>query len=330
MSSKQVSVGSGFGPETTATQAIGDTDLRGKIAVVTGGYSGLGLETTRVLANAGATVLVPARRVGQAREALQGIANVEIEPLDLMDPASIDIFAFRFNRTERPLHILINNAGIMASPLLRDGRGYEAQFSTNHLGHFQLVNRLWPGLTRAKTARVVSLSSRGYQLSGVDFEDPNFERREYNKWTAYGQSKTANILFAVALNAKAESHGITAFAVHPGGILTELARHLSHDEIAAFGIFDEIGKVRIDPANDIKTVEQGTATTIWCATSPQLDGIGGVYCENCDVANLADPSKPSTNGGLDRGGVLPWAVSPQDAEKLWDLSERLSGTTLEL
>lgn len=177
---------------------------------------------------------------------------------------------------------------------------------------------------------MVSLSSRGYRLSGIDFDDPNFERREYDKWIAYGQSKTANILFAVALNPRVESHGITAFAVHPGGILTELARHLSQDEIAAAGIFEENGKVRIDPANDWKTVEQGAATTIWCATSHQLDGIGGVYCTNCDIANLADPGKPSAEGGLDHSTVLPWAVDPNDAEKLWDLSERLTGAKLEM
>ncbi|MEB9338288.1 SDR family NAD(P)-dependent oxidoreductase, partial [Bacillus cereus] len=191
---------SGFGARTTAKEALGGKDLSGKIAIVTGGYSGLGLEITRVLAEAGATVIVPARRIEQAQEATANIPRVELEKLDLINPDSIDAFANRFLSTGRPLHILVNGAGIMANPLKRDVRGYESQFATNHLGHFQLTARLWPALVQANGARVVSVSSRGHRICGVDFNDPNFTNRHYDKWQAYGQSKTANALFAVELD----------------------------------------------------------------------------------------------------------------------------------
>ena len=196
----QAPIHSGFGPNTTAREVLRGHDLMGKTAIVTGGYSGIGLETTRALAEAGATVVVPARTQEKARTALDGIPRVEVETVELIDPASIDAFAGRFLGSERPLDILINNAGIMAPPLQRDARGYESQFATNHLGHFQLTARLWPALKRAGKARVVSVSSTGISFGGVDFDDPNFARREYDKWKAYGQSKTANALFAVALD----------------------------------------------------------------------------------------------------------------------------------
>jgi len=208
MTTEQRPLNTGFGPETTAREVIEGCDLTGKIAIVTGGYSGVGLETTRALAEAGATVVVPARTQEKARSALAGIPRVELETLELIDPESIDGFASRFLTTERPLDILINNAGIMASPLQRDARGYESQFATNHLGHFQLTARLWPALRRAGKARVVSLSSTGIRFGAVDFDDPNFEKRPYNKWQAYGQSKTANALFAVALDKRGEPNDI--------------------------------------------------------------------------------------------------------------------------
>jgi len=183
---------------------------------------------------------------------------VELETLELIDPASIDTFAGRFLSSGRPLDILIHNAGIMAPPLRRDARGYESQFATNHLGHFQLSARLWPALKQAGKARVVAVSSTGISFGGVDFDDPNFERREYDKWKAYGQSKTANALFAVVLDKRGQAHGIRAFSAHPGGIYTDLARHLSLEELAFDG--------------ELKTPEQGAATSVWCATSPQLEG----------------------------------------------------------
>ncbi|MBO7746304.1 SDR family NAD(P)-dependent oxidoreductase [Paenibacillus sp. MWE-103] len=309
----QAPIHSGFGPASTALEVARGLDLSGKVAIVTGGHSGLGLETTRALAKAGATVIVAARSPEQAATALADIPNTEADTLDLMDPVSIDAFAERFLSSGRPLHILIANAGIMAPPLARDERGYESQFATNHLGHFQLTLRLWPALKRAGGARVVSLSSAGIRFGGVDFEDPNFERRDYDKWKAYGQSKSANALFAVELDKRGFADGIRAFSVHPGRIATELARFLSEQERAIGG--------------DYKTTEQGAATSAWCAVSPQLDGKGGVYCLDCDIA---EPIGEFTLNGVGQmlQGVLPWAVDPAMAERLWTLSEDMTGVKL--
>lgn len=313
-SSKQHPLPSGFGPFTTASEVLGARRLDGWNVIVTGGYAGIGLETTRVLAGAGAHVIVPARTPDKARAAVDGLANVELAALDLADPTSIDAFAERFLASKRPLHRLINNAGIMAAPLTRDARGLEAHFATNHLGHFQLTGRLWPALVAAKGARVVSLSSRGHRRAAVDFEDPNFERRPYDKWIAYGQSKSANVLFAVGLDRRGEAHGVRAFAVHPGAILTDLVRHMSEEETAqATEAAKKIGVV--------KDVAQGASTTVWCTTSAQLDGLGGVYCEDTDVANAAAADAASPEG------VRPWAIDPAAAEALWALSERLTGVT---
>jgi NAD(P)-dependent dehydrogenase (short-subunit alcohol dehydrogenase family) len=206
-------------------------DLTGKVAMVTGGYAGIGLETTRALAEAGAAVIVPAHSPDKARLALSNMSRVEQGKVDLLDPTSIDAFASAFLASLRPLHILINNAGIMATPLARDTRGYESQFSANHLGHFQLTVRLLPALRRAQGARVVSLSSRAHQRGGIDFDDPNFQRRPYDRWQAYAQSKTANVLFAVELDRRGEASGIRAFAVHPGVIATNLSRHMTDQEL---------------------------------------------------------------------------------------------------
>lgn len=312
-------IGSGFGAETTAAEVIGGVDLFGKTAVVTGGYSGIGLETTRTLLSAGARVIVPARDLSKAKSALAAMPGVLAETLDLMDPASIFSFANRFVSSEQPLHILVNNAGIMANPLTRDARGYESQFSTNHLGHFELTARLWPALRRANGARVVSLSSVGHRRAPVDFDDPNFERREYNRWVAYGQSKSANALFAVSLDAIGEPHGIRAFSVHPGGVVTDLTRHMSAEELRAYGVLDEHGRPIIDPAGNKKTPEQGAATSVWCATNSQLDGLGGVYCEDCDIA------VPVPGDSKELHGVRPWAIDPEFARELWSLSEKLIG-----
>lgn len=318
MNTAQAPIGSGFGAHTSADEVIQGCDLGGKIAIVTGGYSGIGLVTARTLAGAGARVVVPARDQAKAREALKPYPELELEALDLMDPDSIDAFADRFLATARPLHILINNAGIMAPPLFRDNRGYESQFATNHLGHFHLAARLWPALRDAEGARVVALSSRGHMRSCVDFDDWNFERREYDRWIAYGQSKSANALFAVGLDAIGADHGVRAFSVHPGGIITDLIRHMSPEELRASGAVGEDGKPVIDPDNNMKTPEQGAATTIWCATSPQLDGRGGVYCENVDVAVAVSADSKELLG------VKPWATDPSLAQRLWTLSETLT------
>jgi NAD(P)-dependent dehydrogenase (short-subunit alcohol dehydrogenase family) len=310
MTSEQKPLKSGFGSKTTAREVLVGLDLTGKIAIVTGGYSGVGLETTRALAEAGATVVVPARSEEKARAALATIPRVELEKLDLIDPASIDAFAKRYLDSGRPLDILINNAGIMAPPLERDSRGYESQFATNHLGHFQLTARLWPVLKRSGNSRIVSVSSAGIRFGSVDFEDPNFERRPYDKWKAYGQSKTANALFAVALDERGQADSIRAFSVHPGRIATDLARYLSDKERAIGGQY--------------KTTGQGAATSVWCATSPQLDGMGGVYCLDVDIAEVV-PEFMLEGLGQQLTGVLPWAVNPDFAEQLWRLSEQMTG-----
>jgi NAD(P)-dependent dehydrogenase (short-subunit alcohol dehydrogenase family) len=312
----QAPLHSGFGPQTTASHALGARRLDGKVAVVTGGYVGVGLETTRVLAEAGATVIVPARTAEKARSAISAIAGVELESLDLFDPASIDAFATRFLASGRPIHILVNNAGVMATPLRRDARRFESQLATNHLGHFQLTARLWPALLRAGGARVVSLSSRAHVRSAVDFDDPHFERRPYDKWAAYGQSKTANALFAVALDARGEQRGIRAFSVHPGAVGgTDLMRSMSEEEQGA-------AIAASNSVTPLKTTEQGAATSVWCATSSQLDGMGGVYCEDGDIAEQVPADFPEPRG------VRPWASDPELAERLWAKSEEWTGATL--
>ena len=312
MRSKQAPIHSGYGERTTAREAIGNRDLSGTIAIVTGGHAGIGIETTRALADAGATVIVGARGLDAARAALTGVPRIEIDTLDLFAPASVDAFAARFVASGRPLHMLVNNAGIMATPLVRDARGFESQLATNHIGHFQLTARLWPALRGANGARVVSLSSRGHSRGAVDFDDPHFERRAYDKWKAYGQSKTANVLFALALDARGEAHHVRAFAVHPGAILTALVRSLSDDELQAIRAATAAGTF-------YKTPEQGAATSVWCAASAQLDGMGGVYCEDVDIAVPVDAESKQL------GGVRPWAIDPSLAERLWTQSEAWTG-----
>lgn len=325
----QAPIPSGFGPATTAQQVLEGIDLTGKVAIVTGGYSGIGLATTRALSEAGATVIVPARTPDKARKALAGIPRVEQSAIDLLDPASIDAFATEFLASGRPLHILINNAAILAPPLTRDSRGYESQFSANHLGHFQLTARLWPALVAADGARVITLSSRGHQRAGVDFDDPNFEHRPCDRYVAYGQAKTATSLFAVQLDRIGAASGIRAFSVHPGGVVTDLTRTMTEDELRSYGLSrnDPHGSLpagqSLAEGGIFKTLEQGAATSIWCATSPQLAGMGGVYCQDVDIAPIRDTE---VEGPV---GVRPYAIDPQAAERLWTLSERLTGTRIE-
>jgi NAD(P)-dependent dehydrogenase (short-subunit alcohol dehydrogenase family) len=324
MPTPQAPIGSGFGAASTAAEVIAGRDLTGETAIVTGGYSGIGVETVRAFRSAGARVVVPARDMVKARANLADMPDVRLEIMDLLDPGSIDAFAQQFLRGSEKLHILINNAGIMAPPLMRDARGYESQFSANHLGHFQLTCRLWSALVAAEGARVVALSSYGHRRAGVDFHDPNFERREYDPWIAYGQSKTANALFAIALDSIGQHNGVRAFSVHPGGIVTDLVRHMSQAQIDASQIIDKDGKPIIDPENNKKTVQQGAATSVWCATSPMLDGMGGVYCADCEIAR-ALPTDDST----EMHGVRPRATDPVAAGRLWQLSEQLTGVAID-
>lgn len=314
MSTAQHKIGSGFGATSTADDVLQGIDLTGKLALVTGGYSGIGLETTRSLVAAGAHVVVPARRPGTAEQALTGISGVELDELDLGDLESVRGFAERFLASGRNIDIVIDSAGIMACPETRVGPGWEAQFATNHLGHFALVNRLWPAIAPGG-ARVVSVSSRGHHFSGIRWDDIHW-RQGYDKWEAYGQAKTANVLFAVQLDKLGRDAGVRAFALHPGGIITPLQRHLPKEEMIERGWIDEDGNV-LNPEG-FKTPQQGAATQVWAATSPQLDGIGGVYLEDCDVA------EPAVEGA-ERAGVKEWAIDPEQAARLWELSAELTG-----
>lgn len=315
MTTPQHKIGSGFGARSTADDVTRGMDLSGKLAIVTGGHSGLGLETTRALAGAGAHVVVAARRLAAAREAVGRIDGVEVDELDLSDLESVRGFAERFVASGRHVDFVINNAGIMACPETRVGPGWEAQFATNHLGHYSLVNRLWPAIVSGGGTRVIAVSSAGHHISGIRWEDVQFERG-YDKWQAYGQSKTANALFAVQLDALGRDVGVRAFSLHPGKILTPLQRHLQKEEMIVAGWIDEDGNLA-DPT--FKTPQQGAATQVWAATSPQLEGMGGVYCEDCDIAGPAPGDMPSFVG------VRDYATDLEQAARLWALSAELTG-----
>jgi NAD(P)-dependent dehydrogenase (short-subunit alcohol dehydrogenase family) len=321
-------MGSGFGAASTISDVIQGIDLTGKTAIVTGGYSGIGLETVKALAAAGAGVIVPARNLEKAGLGLAGIANVELEEVDLASAASIDAFAERFLASGRALHLLVNNAGIMWAPLQRDDRGNESQLSTNYLGHFRLTARLWRALVAARGARVVNVSSWGHHFSPVVFDDPNFINREYETLSAYGQSKTASTLFSLELDQRGKGAGVRAYAVHPGIIVeSDLSRNLSKEELRKFGALDEHGHPINDPSKGLKTLSQGASTSVWCATSPALADVGGVYCEDADIADL-DSIEAGGSAGADATvmrGVAPYALDERDAKRLWLLSEELAG-----
>lgn len=314
----QMPIGSGFGRASQALDVIDGIDLTGRSAIVTGGYSGIGLETVRALARAGARVTVPARRADAAQAALAGLpGEIEIAVMDLADLASVRQFAEAYAETGRALDLLINNAGIMACPLARVGPGWESQFGINHLGHFELTRRLLPSLEKADAPRVVALSSTAHILSDVHWDDPHFEHHDYDKWQAYGQAKTADALFALGLDLRHRDRGLRAFSVHPGGIFTPLQRHLTDEEMAALGWKNPDGTIPERVQAMFKTPEQGAATTVWAATSPQLEGRGGVYCEDCDIARLATPDSQRYEH------VREWACDDGKADRLWSMSEAM-------
>ncbi|MFG2041966.1 SDR family NAD(P)-dependent oxidoreductase [Dactylosporangium sp. NPDC048998] len=297
-----------FGFESTAAEVLDGVDLTGRRAVVTGGASGIGVETARALAGAGAEVTLAVRdteagdRVAADIVATTGNKQVHVGPLNLADQSSVRAFAAAW---EGPLHILVNNAGLMASPLARTAQGWEMQFATNHLGHFALAAGLLPALRAARGARVVSVSSSAHQLSPVVFDDIHFERREYDPWLAYGQSKTANVLFAVEADRRWAGDGIRVNALHPGSIATNLQRHVDPEEIerrarAALG----------GAARRRKTPQQGAATSALLAASPLLDGVGARYFEDCGEAGPAGAGR----------GVAPHALDPEAAGRLWDVT----------
>ncbi len=312
-----MTVQSAFTREATALEVIAGHDLSGKVAVITGGASGIGLETTRALLHAGARVLVAVRDPERAAEAL---ATLEAQPgqldtvtLDLASLASVREAAAQVLSMTKEVHLLFNNAGTMATPFGHTTDGFETQFGTNHLGHFLFTTLLMPALIAAAPARVVVLTSSGHRRSDVHLDDPNFQHRPYEKWSAYGQSKTANSLFAVDLTRRYQEQGVTANAVHPGGIMTNLQRFLPREEQLAMGWMDEQGN--LNPL--FKTPEQGAATSVWAAVGSELEGVGGLFLEDVGESLPFDPALPFT-------GYMPYARDPQTAQALWTLSEDLT------
>lgn len=316
---EQVPTESGFVAKTDGIDVVQGVDLTGKVAIVTGGYSGIGLETTRVLAAKGAKVVVPVRTEAKAKDALASIdGDVTTAKLDLANLASVRAFATSMVAELDALDILINNAGIMACPEARVGPGWESQFGVNHMGHFALTQGLMPLLEKTAGARVVALSSTAHKLTDIRWDDIQFEQG-YDKWQAYGQAKTANALFANGLSRRLRDSGGLAFSVHPGGIFTPLQRHLPKEEMVALGWIDENGEPSELAKNGFKTPEQGCSTTLWAATSDKLVGKPGVYCEDCDIAKPAEKDSPTARWF----GVNAHACSDESAEKLWEISESL-------
>jgi NAD(P)-dependent dehydrogenase (short-subunit alcohol dehydrogenase family) len=303
--------------ETTTVDVLEGVDLRGKVAMVTGASTGLGLETSRALASVGARVVMAGRdrsRIDAALATVQDdVPDAQLEPgeVDLASLDSVRAFAAAFASTHDRLHLLINNAGVMYTPFEHTAEGFEMQFGTNHLGHFLLTNLLVPQLLADPPSRVVNLSSGGHMGSDIVWDDVNFERRDYDKFSAYGQSKTANILFSVELDRRLADRGVHAYAVHPGMIATELGRHMTKDDFQAL-----IDRAKSAPSGGLppyKTVEQGAATSVWAATAPELDTQGGTYLADAEVTDQH----------------APWARDPESARRLWALSEEMVGQQFE-
>jgi NAD(P)-dependent dehydrogenase (short-subunit alcohol dehydrogenase family) len=313
-----------FGATSTTDEVLEGVSLSGKRVLVTGVSAGLGVETARALAAHGAEVVGAARDLAKAKEATAGVraaaknrGGFELAELDLASLVSVRVCADALLAEGRPFDLVICNAGVMAPPFGKTADGFETQFGTNHLGHFVLVNRI--ASLMKPGSRLVNLSSAGHRYSDVDLNDPNFERTPYDPWIGYGRSKTANILFAVEFDRRHKGNGIRATAVHPGGIRTELSRHLAPEAIQA--LVDRINaatRAAGEPDFQWKSVPQGAATTVWAAAVAPADEVGGRYCEDCHVAELEpDPVK--------RAGVKPYALNPETAKAQWAKSEAMVG-----
>ena len=321
MTHKQHPIGTPFTPASTADEVLAGIDLAGRKAVVTGGHAGIGLEVTRALAKAGASVTVGARDPDRAAEALAGIGGVEVGRLDLVNARSVEAFAAAWLGSARPFHILVNNAGASGGPQ-RDARGYETQFATNHLGHFQLTVALLPALRAAHGARVVNVSSGAQRFGRIRWDDPNFTDG-YDSRAAYAQSKLANVLFAVELDRRWAADGIRGYAVHPGVVVgTKLNSSAGDEALRRMGLVDEAGQPVIDPAAGKKTPGQGASTVVFAAASPLLAGIGGVYLKDNDISALDDEPRQLTADCIP-AEAASHSIDPEAAKRLWMLSERL-------
>ena len=314
-----------LGQQTTTTDVLQSIDLSGKVAIVTGASGGLGAETARALASKGAAVTIAARDLTRAQAMADqikestGNPNVDVGELELDKPNSVRAFANNYLANHTELNLLINNAGVMACPLSRTEQGWEMQFATNHLGHFLLTCLLSPALVTGSPARVVNLSSGGHNFAPVDFDDIHFNHRDYDKFQSYGQSKTANILFSIELDNRLKDRGVRVNAVHPGVIMTDLGRHMSEEDIQAITSNRPEGS----PEMVFKEIPAGAATSVWMATSPDLEGVGGQYAQDC---GLVDPD--AADAGT--GGWAKWAQGTDDARRLWRMSEEMLGETFDI
>jgi NAD(P)-dependent dehydrogenase (short-subunit alcohol dehydrogenase family) len=318
ISEQQHSIETGFGNKSEASEVMSGIDLSGKVALVTGGYSGIGFETVRALTGAGAKVIVPSRDVDRAVTTLDGVIGAEqIGFMDLSDLPSVTRFGEAIAANHPKIDIAIFNAGVMACPLYRTQQGLEWQLGVNHVGHYVLLQTLLPSLRAARGARLVTLSSIAHRMSAVRFDDMNYNDREYDKWQAYGQAKSAQSLMAVELDRREAGNGIRSFSVHPGGIFTPLQRHLGNAEMAEFGWTDTDGRPSPVAEKLFKTTTQGCATSLWAATHSLLDNVGGVYCEDCNVSDVVpDESNAFT-------GVRQWAIDSETAQRTWTETETL-------
>jgi NAD(P)-dependent dehydrogenase (short-subunit alcohol dehydrogenase family) len=320
---QQTSAPKTFGATSTTDEVLEGVNLKGKRVLVTGVSAGLGVETARALVTHGAEVVGAARDLTKAKAATTGVragangGGLELVQLDLASLDSVRVCANALVDAAKPFDLVIANAGIMACPYGKTVDGFETQFGTNHLGHFVLVNSIVSLMKPG--SRLVNLSSAGHRYSDVDLDDPNFERTPYDPWAAYGRSKTANILFAVEFDRRHKADGIRASAVHPGGIQTELSRHIGEE-----GINQLVERINAatraagEPDFKFKSIPQGAATTVWAGVVPAADEVGGRYCEDCHVAEIEpDAAK--------RAGVKPYALNPETAKALWAKSEEMVG-----